>query len=162
MRPTQILSTPESIEMTNTEVISINNFDFFYSQVQALFSINLSVYENSVMALIGPSGCGKSTLLRSINRMNDLVDGARVQGKLTVNGNDIYSKGCDVISLRRDIGMVFQKSNPFPKSIYENTCYGLRIAGISDKKFIEQSVEQSLRDAGLWDGLIRWPATKIM
>lgn len=115
MRPTQILSTPETGGITNTEVISIKNFDFFYSQVQALFGINLSVYEHSVMALIGPSGCGKSTLLRSINRMNDLVDGARVQGKLTVNGNDIYSKGCDVISYGEISGWCFRNQIPFPK-----------------------------------------------
>jgi len=135
----------------DNEVISIQNFNFFYGPTQALFNIDLSVNQHTVMALIGPSGCGKSTLLRSINRMNDLIDGAYVQGKVMVNGIDIYDKSCDVIELRRNIGMVFQKSNPFPKSIFENVCYGLRIAGITDKEFIEQSVEQSLRDAGLWD-----------
>ncbi len=140
-----------TVSKLGEELIKINNFDFYYGSSQALFGIDLTVKENSVMALIGPSGCGKSTLLRSINRMNDLIDGARMQGKITVAGNDIYSKECDVISLRREIGMVFQKSNPFPKSIFENVCYGLRIAGETDKVHIEQSVEQSLRDAGLWD-----------
>lgn len=142
---------PNASLNTVPNVISIEEFNFFYGQTQALFDINLSVPKNSVMALIGPSGCGKSTLLRSINRMNDLIAGARTLGRIIVNDTNIYDKDCDVITLRRDIGMVFQKSNPFPKSIFENVCYGLRISGISDKKYIQHAVEESLKNAGLWD-----------
>lgn len=131
--------------------IEIINFNFYYTDKQALFDVNLNIRQNSVSALIGPSGCGKSTLLRSINRMNELVDGARNEGVIKVNGENIYTDAVDVINLRRNIGMVFQKSNPFPKSIYENVVYGHRIMGQNNKKELDIIVEKGLKQAGLWD-----------
>ncbi len=133
-------------------IIQINNLKFYYpGNARALHGIDLSFPEKQVTALIGPSGCGKSTLLRCLNRMNDLIDGCRVEGEITLEGEDIYGRNTDIIELRRRVGMVFQKSNPFPKSIYENVIYGLRIAGEKDKKLFDERVETSLKAAALWD-----------
>jgi phosphate transport system ATP-binding protein len=131
--------------------ILLNNVDFYYGDKQVLFDVNLEMQENRVTAFIGPSGCGKSTLLRSLNRMNDLIEGARVTGTVNVKGQDIYGPGTDVIAVRRQIGMVFQKSNPFPKSIYDNVVYGLRIAGTRNRAALDEACEKSLRGAALWD-----------
>jgi phosphate transport system ATP-binding protein len=133
-------------------VIEVDQVDFHYGAAKALHGINLSVPEKRVTAFIGPSGCGKSTLLRCLNRMNDLVDHARVtSGEIRIGGVNINAPDVDVIELRKRVGMVFQKSNPFPKTIYENIAYGLRIAGIRNKKVIDETVEQSLRGAALWE-----------
>jgi len=133
-------------------LIEVSEFDFFYGEKQALYDINLEIPEKLVTAFIGPSGCGKSTLLRCFNRMNDLVDVARIgAGTIKIHGTDINSKDVDVIELRKRVGMVFQKSNPFPKSIYENITYGMRIRGINNKKVLDEVVEKSLRGAALWD-----------
>jgi phosphate transport system ATP-binding protein len=122
-----------------------------YGEKTAIKDVDLSIIDRSVTALIGPSGCGKSTYLRSLNRMNDTIEGARVHGTITLDGHDIYGKGVDAVEVRRRVGMVFQKSNPFPKSIFENTAFGLRIAGEKDKALLAERVEQSLRGAALWD-----------
>jgi phosphate transport system ATP-binding protein len=132
-------------------VIEVEKLDFYYGSSKALHDINLGFPRKHVTALIGPSGCGKSTLLRCFNRMNDLVDNTNVVGQIRLNGNDVYSQSTDVIELRRQVGMVFQKSNPFPKSIYENVIYGLRIAGVKSKQILDETVERSLKGAALWD-----------
>jgi phosphate transport system ATP-binding protein len=133
-------------------VIDIEHLDFFYGATQALHDISLSIEHHKVTALIGPSGCGKSTLLRCLNRMNDLIDGTRVgRGAIRIHGVDINQPDVDVIELRKRVGMVFQKSNPFPKSIYENITYGLRLQGLKDKARLDDIVEKSLRGAALWD-----------
>lgn len=131
--------------------IEAKNVNFFYGEFQALKNINLQVEKNNVVAFIGPSGCGKSTFLRLLNRMNDLIDGTRLEGEIFFEGKDIYRKDVKVDELRKKVGMVFQKPNPFPKSIFENVAYGLRVNGIKDKTYIENRVEQSLRGAALWD-----------
>ena len=120
-------------------IIEVENFDFYYGDAKALFEINIGFPRRQVTALIGPSGCGKSTLLRCFNRMNDLIDIAVPKGNILMNGADIYASSMDVIELRRRVGMVFHKSNPFPKSIYENVVYGLRIAGVKNKTILEES-----------------------
>ncbi len=133
-------------------IIDINNVDFFYGESQALHQISLKIPEKKVTAFIGPSGCGKSTLLRCLNRMNDLIDGAKVaNGAIKIHDIDIYGQDVDVIELRKRVGMVFQKSNPFPKSIYENITYGLRLQGVNNKAHLDEVVERSLRGAALWD-----------
>jgi phosphate transport system ATP-binding protein len=133
-------------------IIDIENLDFYYGQKQALFDINLKLDDKRVTAFIGPSGCGKSTLLRCFNRMNDLIDDTAIKrGSIKINGIDISRPDVDPIELRKRIGMVFQKSNPFPKSIYENITYGLRIQGIKNKARLDEVVEKSLRGAALWD-----------
>ncbi len=133
-------------------IIEVDHVDFRYGPAQALHGIELNVHEREVTAFIGPSGCGKSTLLRCLNRMNDLVDGARISaGQIRIDGIDIHDPHVDVIELRKRVGMVFQKSNPFPKSIYENITYGLRIQGVSNKARLDEVVEKSLRGAALWD-----------
>jgi phosphate transport system ATP-binding protein len=133
-------------------VIEIDQVDFHYGASKALHGIKFSIPEKKVTAFIGPSGCGKSTLLRCLNRMNDLIDHARVTaGEIRIGGTNINAPEVDVIELRKRVGMVFQKSNPFPKSIYENIAYGLRIAGVRNKKVIDQTVEESLRGAALWE-----------
>jgi phosphate transport system ATP-binding protein len=133
-------------------LIEIENFDFYYGAKQALFDINLKLDDKRVTAFIGPSGCGKSTLLRCLNRMNDLIDGTAVKrGSVKIRGVDINQSDVDPIELRKRVGMVFQKSNPFPKSIYENIAYGLRIQGINSKSRLDGVVEKSLRGAALWD-----------
>jgi phosphate transport system ATP-binding protein len=131
--------------------LDIQNFNLWYGQKQALFDNTLPIQKGLVTALIGPSGCGKSTLLRSLNRMNDLVDGLRISGRIEVDGFDIYGKGVDVIALRKRMGMVFQKPNPFAMSIYDNIAYPLRVDGVTRKSILDETVERSLRAAALWD-----------
>jgi phosphate transport system ATP-binding protein len=155
--------TDETVQLTpapsNTEpdipgkpVIEIDHVDFHYGASKALHGIKFSIPEKKVTAFIGPSGCGKSTLLRCLNRMNDLIDHAKVTaGEIRIGGTNINAPEVDVIELRKRVGMVFQKSNPFPKTIYENIAYGLRIAGVRNKKVIDQTVEESLRGAALWE-----------
>ena len=130
--------------------LSIKNLDLFYGDNQALKDINIDIKENKVTALIGPSGCGKSTFLRTLNRMNDLIENVTIKGKIEVDGEDIYQTE-DVIKLRTKVGMVFQKPNPYPMSIYDNIAYGPRIHGIRDKKILDKIVEESLRGAAIWD-----------
>jgi phosphate transport system ATP-binding protein len=132
-------------------MIETKNIDFYYNDFHALKSISMKIEANTVTAFIGPSGCGKSTFLRLFNRMNDLIAGIRLTGKCLVDGKDIYAKSVDVDTLRKKVGMVFQKPNPFPKSIFENVAYGLRVDGVKDKNFIRQRVEESLAGAALWD-----------
>ncbi len=131
--------------------IEIKNVGVAYGDNQVVHDVSLDMQERRVTALIGPSGCGKSTLLRCLNRMNDLIDSAQVTGTIRVKGKDIYGSGIDVIDVRRRIGMVFQKSNPFPKSVYDNVVYGLRIAGIRERSRLDEACERSLRGAALWD-----------
>jgi phosphate transport system ATP-binding protein len=131
--------------------IKVENLDFFYGKIQALKNINLDIYENSVTAIIGPSGCGKSTFIRLINRMNELVPNTRISGYVYLDGKDIFDPCVDAVDIRRRVGMVFQKPNPFPKSIFENISYGLTVNGVHDKEFIEERVIQSLKKAALWD-----------
>jgi len=131
--------------------ISVRHFDFFYGPTKVLHGINLDIPDQQVTALIGPSGCGKTTFIRSINRMNDIIPEARAKGTITIDGRDIYAPGTDVVALRRRVGMVFQKSNPFPKSIFDNVAYGLRIGGLNDKRSLREHVEKSLIRAALWD-----------
>ena len=135
----------------NAPIISVSGLDLHYGAAHALKGINLDMARHQVTAFIGPSGCGKSTLLRCFNRMNDLVDSARIVGNIRFNGAEINDSSTDVISLRRKIGMVFQQSNPFPKSIYENIVYGLRIAGVNDKTILDEVVETSLKSAAIWN-----------
>lgn len=127
------------------------DLDFFYGDFQALYNISIKFIENQVTALIGPSGCGKSTYLRCLNRMNDLIPGIRVKGEAMLDRKDIYDSGVDVVTLRRRVGMVFQKPNPFPKSIFENIAYGLKVNGIKDRAQITRIVEKSLKQAAIWD-----------
>jgi phosphate transport system ATP-binding protein len=131
--------------------VQVEHLNLFYGASQALMDMSFGIPRSQVTALIGPSGCGKSTFLRCINRMNDLVDGLRIEGLIAIDGENINDASLDVIELRRKVGMVFQKWNPFPKSIYENVIYGLRIAGIKDRRVLDQAVEQSLKRAALWD-----------
>ena len=132
-------------------MIEAKNVDFYYGDFHALKNISMTMESNTVTAFIGPSGCGKSTFLRLFNRMHDLIPGTRLTGECLVDGNDIYGKGVNVDELRKNVGMVFQKPNPFPKSIFENVAYGLRVNGVRDKAFIRQRVEESLAGAALWD-----------
>ena len=131
--------------------LEVKNLNLYYGQKQALHSVNMKIPEKKVTAFIGPSGCGKSTLLRCFNRMNDLVGTCRIEGEILLEDQNIYANDVDVSLLRRRVGMVFQKPNPFPKSIYENVAYGLRIAGINKRRILDEKVEQSLKDAALWD-----------
>ena len=138
---------------TGTEdvCLEVKNLNLFYGKAQALKNINMTIPKNRVTSFIGPSGCGKSTLLRCFNRMNDLVDICRIDGQILLEGQNIYDRGVNVAYLRRRVGMVFQKPNPFPKSIYENVAYGLRIMGVNNKKKLDEAVEKALRGAALWD-----------
>jgi phosphate transport system ATP-binding protein len=129
----------------------LQDVNFFYGPAQALFKVSIEFPQNQVTAFIGPSGCGKSTLLRCLNRLNDLIEGARVEGKIILDGMDIYGPQVDVTDLRKRVGMVFQKSNPFPKPIYDNIAYGPRLQGLHNRSLLDQIVEGSLRGAGLWD-----------
>lgn len=131
--------------------ISVNNLDFYYGDKIALKNISFDMYANQVTAFIGPSGCGKSTFLRTLNRMNDLIDGIKVEGSVVIDNLNIYDPNIDVVQLRKRIGMVFQKSNPFPKSIYDNIAYGPRINGIKEKMKLDEIVEESLQKAAIWD-----------
>jgi len=138
-------------EAVDLNLIEVKDFNFFYGLTQVLFELNFSMPEKMVTALIGPSGCGKTTLLRNLNRMNDLIDGIRHTGEIRIKGQNIYDPHLEVIALRKRIGMVFQKSNPFPKSIYENVVYSLRVAGQNNKAELDRVVEKSLKGAALWD-----------
>lgn len=137
-------------DMNNIK-IKVKNLNFYYGSKQALFDISMDIPENKVTALIGPSGCGKSTFLRSLNRMNDLIEGSKVEGEVIIDNLNIYNRNIDVVKLRKKVGMIFQKSNPFPKSIWDNVAYGPKIQGIRDKKVLDEIVEKSLRRAALWD-----------
>jgi phosphate transport system ATP-binding protein len=152
---------PAESEAIRVETV---NLDFFYGKTQALFDVSLAVPEKSVTALIGPSGCGKSTFLRCLNRMNDLIPDTRVEGQVLLDGEDIYAGGMDVVGLRRRVGLVFQKSNPFPKSIFENVSYGVKINGIGRRSELPDRVENALRRAALWDEVkdrLRSPALSL-
>ena len=131
--------------------IEVKDLNVYFDEAHILKDININIQKNMVTSLIGPSGCGKSTFIRTLNRMNDLIDTFKRDGSVLLDGNDIYNPKVDVVDLRKKVGMVFQKPNPFPKSIFDNVAYGLRIHGISDKDFIEQRVEESLKEAALWD-----------
>lgn len=131
--------------------LEVEFLNLFYKDFQALKDVNINIKENHITALIGPSGCGKSTFLRTVNRMNDLFEGIRVEGKVLIDGEDIYQQGVDVVSLRKRVGMVFQRPNPFPMSVYDNVAFGLRIHGEKNKKKIDEIVETSLRNSALWE-----------
>ena len=150
--PTEdLLHKSVSLKQNQQVKIESKNMELYYGEFHALKGINIAIRTNSVAALIGPSGCGKSTFLRSLNRMNDLIDGVKISGQVLIDGKDIYnSKALRIEELRKKVGMVFQKPNPFPKSIFENVAYGLRVNGISHKSFIEERVERSLKQAALW------------
>ncbi|WP_027368431.1 phosphate ABC transporter ATP-binding protein PstB [Desulfocurvibacter africanus] len=139
------MPAPNNIKM------EARKLDFYYGDFKALMDINLELQKFQVTALIGPSGCGKSTFIRCLNRMNDLIPGTRLEGSLTLDNEDIYDPKVDVVDLRRKVGMVFQKPNPFPKTVFENVAYGLKVNGLTDKAFIAERVETSLRGAALWD-----------
>lgn len=132
-------------------MIEVRNINFYYGSFHAIKNINMKIETNFAIALIGPSGCGKSTFLRLFNRMNDEIPGAKLEGECLIDGNNIYSKSTQVDVLRKNVGMVFQKPNPFPKSIFENVAYGLKVNGIKDRTFIAEKVEESLTAAALWD-----------
>ncbi len=131
--------------------LKVEDFDFFYGDFKALSNINMTIEKNKTTALIGPSGCGKSTFLRSINRMNDLISGVKYQGKIALDNENIFDKGYDMVSLRKKVGMVFQRPNPFPKTIYENIVYGPKLHGERDKNELMEIVENSLKAVALWD-----------
>ena len=133
------------------EKIRTGGLSFYYNSKQALFDVSLSIPEKCVTAFIGPSGCGKSTFIRCLNRMNDMIDGTRLEGEVLIDGQNIYAPRTDIVELRKRVGMVFQKSNPFPKSIFENVAYGPRVAGLRDRSQLDEIVERSLRRAALWD-----------
>lgn len=135
----------------NKNKVHVENMNFYYGVVQALFGINMDIAEKKVTAFIGPSGCGKSTFLRTLNRMNDIIDGTRIEGKVLIDGSDIYGPMTDVVALRKKVGMIFQKSNPFPKSIYDNVAYGPRLHGVKDKNKLMEIVETCLIKSALWD-----------
>ncbi|HEA25916.1 MAG TPA: phosphate ABC transporter ATP-binding protein [Ectothiorhodospiraceae bacterium] len=149
---TQLNRGSHGLELADETIsLEVNDLNLFYSGKQALNNINLIIPKQRVSAFIGPSGCGKSTLLRCFNRMNDLVDGVTIEGNILMEGQDIYAPEVNVSELRRNIGMVFQKPNPFPKSIYENVAYGLRIQGNNNRRELDEAVESSLKRAALWD-----------
>ncbi len=142
---------PAALPESRPDLIRVENFSFHYGEKQAIFDIDMAIPEHRVTALIGPSGCGKSTLLRNMNRMNDLIDGVRHEGDIRLNGISLYDPSVEVISLRKRVGMVFQKYNPFAKSIYENVVFSLRVAGRSNRSELDESVERALKSAALWD-----------
>ncbi len=143
---------PDKLSLENEEIaIEVKDWNLYYGSKQALKGVNMKLPRNRVTAFIGPSGCGKSTLLRCFNRMNDLIDSVRVEGTILLDNEDMYSKKMDVSALRRRVGMVFQKPNPFPKSIFENVCYGLRLQNIKDKQLLNETVEWALKGANLWE-----------
>jgi phosphate transport system ATP-binding protein len=153
--PKALADSPNKIDLSNLSpeqvALSINNLNLFYGEKQALQNISMDIPKGQVTAFIGPSGCGKSTLLRCINRMNDLVDICKITGEINLHGQNIYGKHVDVAELRRKVGMVFQRPNPFPKSIYENVVYGLRIKGENSRRVLDEAVEKSLKSAALWN-----------
>lgn len=136
---------------TKAHAVEIKKIDIYYGSYRAVHDVSLDVHDRKITAFIGPSGCGKSTVLRAINRMNDLVPGARLEGEIIFQGHNLYAAGVDPVEVRRRIGMVFQKPNPFPKSIYDNVAYGPRLLGIKDKRTLDEIVEKSLKSAALWD-----------
>ena len=140
-------------DFSGENAITVKDVDLYYGSFQALKKINMEMPKHQITAMIGPSGCGKSTLLKSLNRMNDLVEGCRVEGKITIGGKDIYDKGIDLSALRKNVGMVFQKPNPFPMSVYDNIAYGPRTFGIKKKSTLDEIVERSLKGAAMWDEL---------
>jgi len=142
---------PTTVKEVIAPKIEVRNLNLYYGADQALKNVNMAIPDKKVTAFIGPSGCGKSTLLRCFNRMNDLVDSVRVEGEIQMDGRNIYAPDVDVAELRRSVGMVFQKPNPFPKSIYENVAYGLRLQGVKSRRVLDEVVEKSLRAAALWD-----------
>ena len=145
-------SSSNKLKLENEEsAIEVKDWNLYYGSKQALKGISMKLPENRVTAFIGPSGCGKSTLLRCFNRMNDLIDSVSVEGEILLHDEDVYSKHMDVSALRRRVGMVFQKPNPFPKSIFENVCYGLRLQNVRDKQVLNETVEWALRGANLWE-----------
>jgi phosphate transport system ATP-binding protein len=146
-----LLDTKRLKLKNETILLEVNNWNLYYGKKKALNNVSMDVAKNKVTAFIGPSGCGKSTLLRCFNRMNDLIDIVSVDGEMLLNGEDVYAKEMNVSLLRRRVGMVFQKPNPFPKSMYENVCYGLRLQGVNDKKTLDETVEWALKGAGLWE-----------
>jgi phosphate transport system ATP-binding protein len=148
---TIVPAVPVEDPTRNTSLIETQDLKLFYGPAQALNKISMSIRERMVTAFIGPSGCGKSTLLRCLNRMNDLIDHVRIEGSIRIGGMDIHGRDVDVIELRKRVGMVFQKSNPFPKSIYENIAYALRLHGMNEQAELDQAIEESLRGAALWD-----------
>ncbi|WP_394133021.1 phosphate ABC transporter ATP-binding protein PstB [Shewanella maritima] len=145
----------ETVDLANLPeqdtALEIRNLNLRYADKQALFDVSMKIPKKQVTAFIGPSGCGKSTLLRCINRMNDLVDTCKIDGEILLHGQNIYHKNVDVASLRRNVGMVFQRPNPFPKSIYENVVYGLRLQGVNNRRELDEAAERSLRGAAIWD-----------
>ncbi len=152
MTTQQILSNDSELNLADEKIkLEVNDLRLYYGESQALKTINMLIPEKRVTAFIGPSGCGKSTLLRCFNRMNDLVDICRIEGKILLDGQNIYDKAVDVAELRRQVGMVFQKPNPFPKTIYENVAYGLRLQGVNDRRVLDEVVETSLKGAALWN-----------
>ncbi len=152
MQPQLNITEPTRAAATTTDLkMEIRDLSVYYKNFRAIKEINLPVYENRVLAIIGPSGCGKSTLLRALNRMNDLVPGARVEGEVLLDGENIYAPGQDVVDIRRRVGMVFQRPNPFPMSVYDNVAFGPRLLGIRKKSVLDEIVERSLRAAALWE-----------
>ena len=149
--PTHATKSPDPRDGVIPVKIQVQQLNFYYGAVQALKRVNFDIVTNAVTALIGPSGCGKTTFLRTLNRMNDQIPGTRIEGRVLLDGADIHGPDIDVTALRRRVGMVFQKSNPFPKTIFENVAFGLRIAGVRNRYVIEDAVEESLRLAALWD-----------
>lgn len=142
----------KTIDLDSVETcLQVKDLSLYYGEKQALFNINMAIPKQKVTAFIGPSGCGKSTLLRCMNRMNDLVDGVQIKGELLLDNENIYDKSVDVAALRRRVGMVFQKPNPFPKSVYENVAYGLRLLGVNDRRTLDEVVERALKRAALWE-----------
>lgn len=151
MNNNDVMNNEPELSLADEKIkLTVENLNLFYGNSQALKNINLAIPEKRVTAFIGPSGCGKSTLLRCFNRMNDLVDICRIEGAIKMDGQNIYEPKVDVAELRRQIGMVFQKPNPFPKTIYENVAYGLRLQGVNDKRVLDEVVETSLKGAALW------------
>jgi phosphate transport system ATP-binding protein len=152
MTTQQTLNSTGELNLADEKIkLEVNDLRLYYGESQALKTINMLIPEKRVTAFIGPSGCGKSTLLRCFNRMNDLVDICRIEGKILLDGQNIYDKAVDVAELRRQVGMVFQKPNPFPKTIYENVAYGLRLQGVNDRRVLDEVVETSLKGAALWN-----------
>ncbi len=150
LQSSRVVPETATVEIEDS-IIEVENLNLHYGDAQALYDIRMQIPKRQVMAFIGPSGCGKSTLLRCLNRLNDLIESVRISGTVKVGGDDIYASDYDVIELRQRIGMVFQKSNPFPKSIYENVAYGLRITGESRRPVLDEAVERSLKAAALWE-----------
>jgi phosphate transport system ATP-binding protein len=154
LRRPEVTSSPAQAAQDNEGLapkITLNDVNFFYGKAQALLKVSIDIPAKQVTAFIGPSGCGKSTLLRCLNRLNDLIEGARIEGKISLDGLDIYGLQVDVTDLRKRVGMVFQRSNPFPKPIYDNVAYGPRLQGIRSRATMDDLVEQSLKGAGLWE-----------